>query len=227
MEDPKSAAETVPLEALAAAIAPARDDAEWQDGLDLLALAAGLKPVAMFGRGAGAIESWDALARRFDLPTIEAAPWDAAPPKNFFPRWYLDATSARRARQKILLVAREDALLQRARALAAKGRVSVAEEAEILGYPPCCVAEHHAAALAHERQTAYLVGHANPDDEALRMRLVASGATPYLAPPVLAPSRWTSVNLCRVCAAGTDGPARGLERAYAALAARLAYPARA
>ena len=206
---------------------PARDGDEWQDGLDFLAAAAGLKPVAMFGRGGGTIEPWRALAQQFALPAIEAAPWDATPPENFLPPWYLDATSARRARHKILLVARDGKILARAAELAAQGRLSAAEEAEILGYPQCCVVEHHAAALALERQTAYLLAHAHPGDEARIFSLVASGATPYVPPPPIAPSRWTSVNLCRACASSDTSPARMLEPAYQALAARLHYPARA
>lgn len=226
MGSPDYAAKTVPLDALAAALPHARDGDEWQNGLDFLAAAAGLKPVAMFGRG-GEIEPWRALAHKFALPMIEAAPWDATPPENFLPPWYLDAASARRARHKILLVARDREILARAAELAAKGRVSADEEAEILGYPQCCVVEHHAAALALERQTAYLLAHAHPGDEARIYFLVASGATPYVPPPPIAPSRWTSVNLCRACASSGTSPARGLEQAYRALALRLNYPARA
>ena len=227
MDSPVSAAKTVPLDALAAALPPARDGDEWQDGLDFLAAAAGLKPVAMFGRGGSAIEAWRALAQKFALPMIETASWDATPPENFLPPWYLDATSARRARHKILLVARDGKILARAAELAARGRLSAAEEAEILGYPQCCVVEHHAAALALERETAYLVARAHPDDTARRIRIVASGATPYLPPPPITPSRWTSVNLCRACASADTSPARMLEETYRALAARLDYPARA
>jgi hypothetical protein len=227
MDSPVSAAKTVKLDALAAALGPTRDGDEWQDGLDFLAAAAGLKPAAMFGRGGGAIETWRALAQKFALPAIEAAPWDAAPPENFLPLWYLEAASARRARHKVLLVARDREILARAAELAAHGRFGAAEEAEILGYPHCCVVEHHAAALALERQTAYLLAHAHPGDEARIFFFVASGATPYVPPPPITPSRWTSVNLCRACASSDTSPARALEQAYRALALRLNYPARA
>ncbi len=214
------------LDELAAALGHAPGEDAWQDGLDLVAAAAGLKPVALYGRGEGNIEFWRATAARFDLAMIEAAPWDPAAPQDFLPAWYLDATASHRARRKILLVAREGKLLARAAALAAKGRVSPAEEAAVLGYPACCVAEHHAAALAVERRIADLVAHAHANDEARRFRLVASGATPFVAPPPIAPSRATSVNLCRACAADGRSPARLLERAYEALAARVRYPAR-
>jgi len=204
----------------------ADDDAAWQDGLDFLAAAAGLKPVAMFGRGGGDAEFFRALAREFSLPAIETTPWDPADPENILPRWYLHATAARRARGKILLVAREVALLARAEEMAAKGRVAAAEEAAILGYPPCCVAAHHAAALGVERAIAERVARANGGDEARCVRLVAAGATPFVPPPPIAPSRWTSVNLCAPCAADAASPAMRLERAYADLARRRGYQAR-
>ncbi len=219
------AAATVRLEALARAIPRTCDGEDRQDGLDLLALAAGLKPVALFGRG-GAVEPWRALARKFALPMIETMPWEPACPADLLPRWYVDATAQRRARQKITVVARDHDALARAAALAAQGRVGATAEAELLGYPPCCVAAHHALALAHERQIADLVARSNPGDETRWSRLVATGATPYVAPPAITPSRWTSVNLCAACAGDDGSPARALERSYRALALGLDYPAR-
>ncbi|HUK59902.1 MAG TPA: hypothetical protein VLV50_11795 [Stellaceae bacterium] len=214
----------VRLDELAWAIPRARSGEDWQEGLDLLAMAAGLKPVAMFGRG-GAVEPWRALAREFALPMIETAPWEPAALGGSLPRWYLDATATRRARQRILVVARPRDALARAEALVAQGRVEAAAEAGLLGFPPCCVAAHHAAALAYEREIAERITRANPGDEARMARLVEAGAVPYVEPPAISPSRWTSVNLCDTCVASDDSPARRLEQAYRALATRLAYPA--
>jgi hypothetical protein len=225
MDGTISASTIGPLDDLARAIPRTLDGEDWQDGLDLLALAAGLKPIAMFGRG-GAVDPWRTLAREFGLATIETAPWEPECPAHLLPRWYLDATARRRARQKILVVARDYEALARAQALSAQGRIGAAAEAALLGYPPCCVAAHHALALAQEREIAERVARSNPDDEGHRIRLVAAGATPYAAPPPVTPSRWTSVNLCGACAGDDGSPARLLERSYAALASRLHYPAR-
>jgi hypothetical protein len=195
-------------------------DEAWQDGLDLAACAAGLKPLALVPL------SFADRAARAGLRASPLAPWLPAAPDDLLPRWYLDAVATRRARRRILAAARENGPLARAAELSRQGRVSVADEAEILGYPACCVAWHHRAALAHERAVADAVARAN-HDEAARVRLVAAGAVPFVPAQEIAPSRWTSVNLCGACVADAASPARDLERRYAALAEEISYPRRA
>jgi hypothetical protein len=223
MDGPVLAATAIRLDALVALIDEPRDEAAWQDGLDLLAAAAGVKPAAMF---ADEFARWRGVAARFELRAAELAPWAPAAPEEFLPRWYLEASAARRARRKLLLLARSDDVLRRAALLSAKGRANAAEEAALLGYPRCCVETHHEMTLTLEREAAERVARDNPGDEARMIRLVAAGALPFIAPRPITPSRSTSVNLCASCVADPASPARHLERAYEELAICARYGAR-
>src|ERR1700689_2682266 len=111
----------------------------WQDGLALLAVVAGLKPVCLVGRGAGD-EAWGAALRTAAngaaLTAVDDTPWE---PEGDLPKWYLEATARRRARRNVLYICRDDATAARVKALSTQGRVSVDAEARLLGYPRGCV----------------------------------------------------------------------------------------
>lgn len=209
----------------------------WQDGLDLLALAAGLKPVCLVGRGL-AEAGWMADMRRIaalnDLPAVDAAPWQPLPGPGCLPAWYLDGTARRRAAPPVLYICRDATAACDVVALSARGRVAAAAEAALLGYPPCCVAQHHRQALGLERLIAELVLRRAAGDAGRAAQLVAAGVAPLPASPdewrrwqaltAIAPAPSTSVNMCDACAADPDGPAAALARRYDALAVAAAYP---
>ncbi len=118
-----------------------------QDGLDLLAVIAGLKPLCLAGRG-GACDAEFRMAlvetaAASSLPVLEAAPWEPQAAPGCLPDWYLAATARRRGTLRVVYFCRDAGVRDAAAALAAQGRVAAAEEAALLGYPPCCVAQHH------------------------------------------------------------------------------------
>jgi hypothetical protein len=227
------------LAALAARVEPDQRASATQDGLDLLAVAAGLKPVGVLGCD----DNWGdwpvgaaAVAYELDLGFQPDARWYPARDDRHgsLPDWYVAAVAARRASQNALYVWRDPALEDRVRQACARGRVTVAEEAALLGYPECCVAQHHAQALALEDLNIAAIVRQARDDEA-RHRLAAAGIVPLPRSPeawreveatlAIAPEPDTSINRCAACVADPDGPAGRLGRRYRELARALAYPA--
>ena len=226
--------------ALRSALARVDDDfraTAWQDGLDLLAVAAGLKRVCVIGRGARN-QAWVAALRTVAdharLPMIEAAAWDPEPTDGQLPQWYLAATAQRRANRNALYIVCDEPTARNVGELATKGRVGAAEEAALLGYPPCCVAEQHARTLALEDLVAEMTERVAQSDAGRMMRMIEAGAAPlpvtrqdwdrYSAATAITPAAGTSVNMCSACAANDDSPAHALSRRYRTLSALAQYP---
>ncbi len=208
----------------------------WQDGLDLLATIAGLKPLCLVGRGFHE-RGWTAallhVAVTASLSVLEAAPWFPEAEPDFFPDWYV-AASARRSAAPVTYICRDDATRLRAASLSSRGRVSDADEAAMLGYPLCCVAQHHQRTLAFERIVIEMVQRVTQGDRERMARLVEAGTEPLPATQeewqrhanftAITPSPSTSVNMCDACAADRMSPAASLSRRYADLAAASGYP---
>jgi len=219
-----------------AGVAPAQRDAARQEGLDLVATIAGLKPLCLAGRGVADVD-WHAALRRVaaeaGLCLLEAAPWFPADPSGTLPDWYVAAT-ARRGAATVAYLCRDDAVRRRAAALSAEGRVAAADEAALLGYPVCCVAQHHRRALAFERLRIELLERIAQGDRERMARLVAAGIEPLPTSEAdwrrqarltaIAPAPATSVNMCDACATDPESAAARLSRRYRALAAAAAYP---
>ncbi|MBV8166808.1 MAG: hypothetical protein JO021_08445 [Alphaproteobacteria bacterium] len=224
------------LEAAAVRVAPPFDAAAWQDGLDLLAVAAGLKPVCLLGRGDVDLD-WLAGARAvaagLSLAVQDGVGWLPAAPDQALPRWYRCATAARLRAAPVVYVYADPRLGARIAALAAAGRIGADEEAGLLGYPPCCVAQHHRQTLALEQLTIALLARIAGDDTAHLQRLVAAGVQPtprepdewrrFHAVTAIDPEPFTSINRCTACAVDLDTPAAQMGRAYRALAEQLDY----
>jgi hypothetical protein len=204
-----------------------------QDALDLLAVAAGWKPVCVLGRGvddpawlAGAA----AVARRLGLTARTDAGWHPAPGPDTLPDWYLAATAPR---DRALYLWRDPAVGARVQTLCAHGRVTIADEAALLFYPLCCVAQHHAQALALEQLIVALITRLVGDDLVRGARLVATGATPtprtdddwrrWEAAHAIAPEPGTPVNRCAACVTDPHGPAACLGARYRELARVLGW----
>ena len=215
-------------------VAPPLDAAAWQDGLDLLAVGAGLKPVCLLGRG-DVDPEWLAAAREvaaaLDLAAQDGAGWLPAAPEDALPAWYRDATAARLRRAPMVYLYRDPRLGERIAAIA--DRVAASDEATLLGYPVCCVSQHHTQTLALEQLTIALLARIAGTDTGRLVRLVAAGVTPtpreadewrrFQAVTAIDPEAFTSVNRCAGCTADPESPARQLGRRYRALAAELGY----
>ena len=241
----RSATDHGPLQAAAAALAPVLSGlprsargAGWQDGLDLLATIAGLKPVCLVGRGF-ADAAWGAALHRVaaeaGLPVLEAAPWFPSAEPGFLPDWYVAAAARRRA-SPVTYLCRDAATRDSAAVLSAQGRVAPADEAALLGYPLCCVEQHHRRALEFERLVAEMIERLAHGDRAHMARLAEAGVEPLPATEeewqrheslaAVHPSRGTSVNPCDACAADPASAATQLAHRYARLAATAGYPPR-
>jgi hypothetical protein len=217
-------------------VAPPLDAAAWQDGLDLLAVSADLKPVCLLGRG-DVDARWLATARGIagglGLAVQDGLGWLPEGPANALPPWYRDATAARLRAAPVAYAYRDPRLGARIAALAAATRVSAADEAGLLGYPPCCVAQHHTQTLALEQLTIALLARIAGEDTAHLQRLVAAGVQPtpraadewqrFHAVTAIDPEPFTSINRCAACAVDLDAPAGQMGRAYRALAEQLDY----
>ncbi len=217
-------------------VAPPLDGAAWQDGLDLLAVAAGLKPVCLLGRGdidPEWLDSARAIAADLGLAARDGVGWLPAAPDDALPSWYREATATRLRSAPVVYIYADPRAAADIDALATGERVGAAAEAALLGYPLCCVAEHHTKTLALEQLTIALLARiAGEDVERLR-RLVVAGVTPtpreadewrrFEAVAAIDPEPFTSINRCAGCAADPDGPAGRIGRAYRALAAELGY----
>lgn len=203
-----------------------------QETLDLLALLAGLKPVFLLGRGlddgrwvAGVI----GVARGLALRVVEGPYWDATPFGGDVPGWYAERSRAALAPSRAWYVCKSAAMEQAVRAVcAAGGRLTVPEEARLLGYPVCCVAAHYDRALAFHRATlSILRRHAGGDDARMESLFDAAGRLPpetaaeragLAAAAAIVPAPFGSWNMCDACAEDGDGPSARLSRRYAALA---------
>ena len=215
-----------------ARVAPDQSDAAWQDGLDLVALIAGMKRVCLIGRGLAGrdwVEALRRMAMDFGLPMLGGAPWAPVADEDALPEWYLAATARHRAAHPVLYICDGEATRQDVASLCARGRVRATAEAELLSYPPCCVAAHHRQARALEQFVAEKTLRIAGGDIARATRMIATGAVPLPSGPqerplwdeltALRPAPATSVNMCDSCAADPISPARLLSQRYAALAA--------
>jgi hypothetical protein len=203
-----------------------------QEILDLLALRAGLKPVLLLGRGlddprwiAGAL----GVARDLHLRVVEGPYWDATPFGDDVPGWYAERVFSGQAPFRAWYVCRSAETEQTVRAVAAAGgRLAVAQEARLLGYPECCVAAHYERALAFHRATlSILRRHAGGDAAGMRSLVDTAARLPagtdaeragLAAAATIVPAPFGSWNMCPDCAEDGDSPSAHLSRRYAALA---------
>ncbi len=186
-----------------------------QDGLDLLAVAAGLKPLCLIGRGTGD-PGWGTI---WNAPVVTGAIWE---PEGDLPAWYLAATARRRSTYRVTYLCNGPATQKAAEALCRLSRVSAEAEAALLGYPLCCVAHHHRQVLRAEKEIATRATRLASGDEPRRVRLVETGALSVPCPPIR-PAPCTSINMCDACARSDESPAALLSNRYRALAAAAGY----
>ena len=202
-----------------------------QVALDVLAVLDGWKPLCLVGRGDEAdADAVCETAAELGLPLHHGTWWEPLPPPGRLPAWYMAATARRRAATRAAFICRDDAALGAARGLCDAGRVTPEAEAALLGYPRCCVAQHHRQVLALERLIAERTAQLARGDAARMARMIEHGAEPLPATAgdrqrfqdatkvALAPG--TGLAMCDACAGDPSGPAMRWAARYAALAAR-------
>ena len=202
-----------------------------QEMLDFLAMRAGLKPVHLLGRGFDDREWIDgalAMARKAGLHVIEGPIWNAKPPEEAFPIWYRDHLKAIEPVENVYYVCRAEGTAEAVERSFGNPPISMDEEAQLLGYPPCCVRAHYdRAALLDRTFYKMLERTANGNVEEMQ-RLIREDAALKAETPdeesalkeatEFTPAPFTSFHMCSACAADPSGPAGQLSKKYEALA---------
>ena len=217
--------------------AGAGNEAAAQEGLDLLAVLAGLKPAAVLGY-ARADQGWrDALAEeagRAGLAVRPCTAWISAGEFDGAPGWYAEGVAELRAKAALIAVAPDETAF----AALTDGPAPVldaAAEAALLGYPACCVAGHADWRRALHLATAPILLAAAGGDTGRARRMAAADWVPTprdadeaarlaaLLDRDVAPC--TSILPCRACTADDRGPTPALSRAFRALALSCGHAA--
>ena len=125
-----------------------------QEILDFLAMAAGLKPVFLLGRGLDSpqwVADASGLAGDFGFHVVQGPYWDATP-FGKFPNWYRDHTVVQLAPFRATYVCSSNETAHEIDSINdAGGRLSMSTEARLLGYPACCVVAHYDRAVRYHQ----------------------------------------------------------------------------
>lgn len=205
-----------------------------QEALDLLSTMAGIKPVALLGRGYGSaawLEGLLGVAGEAGLHVVQGPYWDAGADAGL-PDWYVERARRSLAGLRAYYVCRARAVAAEVAAVPENGAVSVEQEARLLGYPECCVRGYYRAAAAHQRVWMDMARTRAGGDEEAAAQLLDSGEK--IAPETeeekrrleeaakVAPVPFASFNACEACAAGgPDSPAALKSRQAYAFAAAI------
>lgn len=202
-----------------------------QETLDFLAMAAGLKPVLLLGRGLEApqwIEGATALARDFGFHAVHGPFWDATP-FGKFPGWYRDHTVTQLSPYRAVYVCSSGDTAQEIETInEAGGRLSMTAEAHLLGYPVCCVVAHYDRAVRYHQAIFAILKRLAGGDGVQMQALLRGGAalTPKTQDEIahmeaafdVQPASFGSWNQCPYCARNDGSPSAELSRKYQSLA---------
>jgi hypothetical protein len=202
-----------------------------QEILDFLAMASGLKPALLLGRGLDSPEwlaSTTALAAEFEFHVVEGPFWDATP-FGKFPDWYRDHALTQLAPFHASYVCTSHETAQEIGTInEAGGRLSMSTEARLLGYPVCCVVAHYDRAVRYHQAIFSILRRLSGGDDARMQALLRGGAalTPKTQAEIahmaaafdLQPAPFGSWNQCPHCARNAASPSADLSHKYKALA---------
>ena len=231
-----------PMEAAASALVGHADPADIaQEMLDFLAMLAGFKPVFVMGRGIdgpGWQEAIGTLAADEGLTAIQGPLWDATPWQSSIggiisPEWYADLCRSELADVTAIAICRTKAVAADIETVNnSDGRLSMAEEARLMGYPPCCVAAHYQRALHYHRATLSMLRRLGDDDPDKMQALLAGGAhrTPVTDDEIadldaafsIDPAPFGSWNRCAHCTSMEGAPSSTQSARYRKLALAVA-----
>jgi hypothetical protein len=200
-----------------------------QDALDIAAVAAAVKPAALFGLAGetpARIEALTRVALHAGLSVATGRAWVVAGETDGLPSWYAEAIDAQRSKIAITVIG----------APAPCARLTSDDEAALLGYPRCCTAAQRARAnLLHGLRARRIA--ALTDDDDARRRLALNGVeflprddvdARELAQALdvtIAP--FTAMALCGTCARDGASPGIAFSRRMAELASLTSLTARA
>lgn len=202
-----------------------------QETLDFLAMADGLKPVFLLGRGmeppqwvAGAA----ALAGDLGFRVVEGPLWDATP-FGKFPDWYRQHIVDQLAPLRAVYICSSGETAQEIAAINdAQGRLSMTMEARLLGYPECCVVAHYDRAMRYHQAILSILKRLAGGEDGRMPALLRGGAA--LAPVTrgeiahmeaafdLQPAPFGSWNQCPHCTGNDDSASAALSQKYRTLA---------
>ena len=206
-----------------------------QEALDFVAMAAGLKPVYVTGRGFVDPRWRDTvlgIAQAAAFHVVVGPYWQSVPPDPDLPAWFTEPARSRLAEGEAHYIAKTKSIAAELAALSARGgQPTVTQEARLLGFPECCVAAHYATAAALEHAHLELIRKRAGGEEA-EMRRLAAASRPVLpeteeerarlaAALQVRPAPHTSLNMCAACGADPHGPAQALSARYAELGRAL------
>lgn len=205
-----------------------------QEILDFLAMLDGIKPLFVLGRGVDHPD-WVAgmltLAHGLDLVVIEGPYWDATP-FGGFPGWYGDHNRSLLAPFRAHYICKDRKIAAAAGSVCdAGGRLSMTEEARLLGYPECCVIGHYDRADRYHKATLSMVTRLAGREEGRMRALLEGGAamSPQTEAEIanmeaafdIRPARYGSWNMCANCGRSGGGPSTALSAQYYNLAVRV------
>lgn len=184
---------------------------------DFLAMLDGIKPVFLHGRGLAPpnwIENVLKIAANLELYTLEGPFWDATA-YGEFPEWYAVHCRAELQPYRAWYICRDLAIAEVVQKInSANGRLSITEEANLLGYPECCVTAHYERARRYHRGSLAILKRLAKGDENKMQDLFSGGA--HLAPVTaqeindfdeafeIHEPEFGSWNMCRACAKETN-----------------------
>src|SRR5260221_987874 len=202
-----------------------------QEMLDFLALRAGIKPVFLLGCGYDDlkwIEGVVAMARKAGLHEVDGPMWNAKADDEALPRWFRDHLKAVRQASQAFYICRTRSTAEEVEKSFENPPITMEQEAQLLGYPLCCVRAHYDRASLLDR-TLYkmLERTANGNVEEMQRLLCEDAEIKAETPEEQAalkeateftPAPYTSFYMCPACIADQDGPATQLSRQYEDLA---------
>lgn len=194
---------------------------------DFLAMLEGIKPVLLHGRGLAPthwVKEVIRIAHELGLYVIEGPFWDATT-YEAFPDWYANHCRKELQPYRAWYICKGDAIAKSVwRVNRAAGRLSVSEEARLIGYPECCVKAHYERSRRYHWGALAILKRVASGDEK-RMRTLLANKDPLV--PVtqqelddfktafdIHEPKLGSWNLCHACVCGTDSPSEVLSQQY-------------
>lgn len=186
-----------------------------QQRLEILAVNMGIKPVAVLhtGNGDGCYrKDLEKLIRTFSLYVCVGPRWLAPSDLESLPAWYRTGWSMRDEGPDLLYVSRERSLAQILCGLGRNSKHSIGGEAELLGYPLCCVEDYHRKVRELHQMNARLIFDYCKGDREKMQRWVRAGVelkprgeqelAGFLSLVKSHFAPYTSIAMCRDCRRG-------------------------
>jgi len=201
-----------------------------QEMLDFLAMAAGIKPVFLLGRGFDDT-SWTsgvvAIARGMGHYLIAGPAWNAQPTLPDLPSWFQEQGKASAEGKSVFYVCRARGIAEAVRESFRHPAIEMNEEARLLGYPLCCVQEHYRRNSLLDRTFYQILKRTAGGDISEMQRLMrdtvgmlpdATEKKAFERATKLHSAPFISFYMCDDCAADPSRPAWRISRQYEELA---------